>query len=84
VELLTRFHFKGNPTNNRLRWKRLAMTNTLAYHSKKFITSVKSFILETSGVNAFNFFTAVITREEPLTGLVLLALPTNIKLGWKL
>jgi hypothetical protein len=37
------------PTNIRLKFKRMALTNTLAYYEMATITSVKSFMVQAPG-----------------------------------
>jgi hypothetical protein len=39
------------PSNIRLRWKQLKLTNTLAYHDRKLIRALKCFIPQGPGVN---------------------------------
>ncbi len=39
------------PTNIRLGWQWLTVTNTLAYHGMKLITATKHFIVQDAGVN---------------------------------
>ncbi len=44
---------------NRLRWKRLKLSNTLAYDGKEFITNVEV-LLHIPKANVIKYFTAVI------------------------
>ncbi len=53
----------GLPTNNKLGWKSLPGTNTLAYYEKAQLTAGKSFIILTTGRLFFIFrltFTIII------------------------
>ncbi len=45
------------PTNNGLGWKRMAVTNTLAYYNMATVKYVKSFIVRASAIQ--NLFTVV-------------------------
>ncbi len=53
MEHLTKLHSNGRllalPANIRLRWKSMAVANTLAYYIKATITAVKSFIVQAAG-----------------------------------
>jgi hypothetical protein len=46
-----------SPTNIRLGWKDLPGTNTLAYYDTAKNIALKSFIVQTPGVNPFRCFT---------------------------
>jgi hypothetical protein len=52
VEHLTKLHSNGRllalPANIRLRWKLMAVANTLAYYITATITAVKNFIVQMS------------------------------------
>jgi hypothetical protein len=53
VEHLSKLHSNGRllalPANIRLRWKGMAVANTLAYYITATITAVKSFIVQALG-----------------------------------
>ncbi len=59
------------PTNNRLIWKVLPGTNTLAYYKNSYLKAVKSFITLAPGVNdmkPFFFVTVGCTiKLEPVS-----------------
>ncbi len=47
------------PINISLKWKKLAVANALAYHSKKLIMAVKIFIGQSHGANDIKLFATV-------------------------
>ncbi len=43
-----------------LYWKRLRVTNTLAYYGVELVTAIKSFVIQAPGACTIKLFTAVI------------------------